>query len=66
MRGVVNEGFYCRRILEYNRWDSASNMFVNNANDYFDANLRKNTYIYRFKQRVYEIENNIIKCLNQL
>ena len=51
-----------RRILGYNKWDSASNMFVNNAIDNFDANLRKN--IYRFKQQVYKIENNLKKCLN--
>ena len=31
-----------RRILGYNRWDSASNMFVSNAIDNFDASLRKN------------------------
>ena len=31
-----------RRILGYNRWDSASNMFVSNVIDNFDANLRKN------------------------
>ena len=37
-------------------------MFVSNAIDNFDANLRKN--IYRFRQRVYIIENNLIKCLN--
>ena len=29
-----------RRILGYNRWDSASNMFVSNAIDNFDASLR--------------------------
>ena len=51
-----------RRILDYNRWDSASNMFVSNAIDNFDASLRKN--IYRFRQRVYKIDNNLIKCLN--
>ena len=51
-----------RRILGYNRWDSASNMFVSNAIDNFDASLRKN--IYRFRQRVYKIDNNLIKCLN--
>ena len=34
-----------RRILGYNRWDSASNIFVSNAIDNFDANLRKNIYI---------------------
>ena len=39
-----------------------SNMFVSNAIDNFDANLRKN--IYRFRQRVYKIDNNLIKCLN--
>ena len=48
-------------------------MFVSNAIDNFDANLRKNiytalyknhTFIYRFRQRVYKIENNLIKCLN--
>ena len=46
-----------RRILGYNRWDSASNMFVSNAIDNFDASLRKN--IYRFRQRVYKIDNKI-------
>ena len=33
-----------RRILGYNRRDSASNMFANNAIDTFDALLRKNIY----------------------
>ena len=51
-----------RRILCYNRWDSASNMFVSNAIDNFDASLRQN--IYRFRQRVYKIDNSLIKCLN--
>ena len=37
-------------------------MCVNNAIDKFDANLRKN--INRFRQRVYKIENNLIKYLN--
>ena len=32
-------------MLCYNRWDSASNMFVSNAIDNCDANLRKNIYI---------------------
>ncbi|KAK2192621.1 hypothetical protein NP493_26g07049 [Ridgeia piscesae] len=36
-----------RRILGYNRRDSASSMFGNNAIDTFDALLRKN--IYGFK-----------------
>ena len=31
-----------KRMLGYNRWDSASNMFVNNAIDTFDVLLRKN------------------------
>ena len=39
-----------------------SNMFINNAIDNFDADLPKN--IYRFRQRVYKIENNLIKCLD--
>ena len=40
-------------------------MFVSNAIDNFDANLRKNIQpVYRFRQRVYIIENNLIKCLN--
>ena len=33
-----------RRILGYNRRDSASSMFANNAIDTFDALLRKNIY----------------------
>ena len=33
-----------RRILGYNRWDSASSMFVNNATDTFDALLREDIY----------------------
>ena len=33
-----------RRILGYNRRDSASSMFANNAIDTFDALLRKNMY----------------------
>ena len=37
-------------------------MVVSNAIDNFDASLRKNIYIFR--QRVYKIENNLIKCLN--
>ena len=36
-------------------------MFVINAIDNVDANLRK--HIYRFRQRVYKIENILIKCL---
>ena len=33
-----------RQILGYNRRDSASSMFANNAIDTFDALLRKNIY----------------------
>ena len=33
-----------RRILGYNRRDSANSMFANNAIDTFDALLRKNIY----------------------
>ena len=41
-----------RRILGYNRWDSASNMFVNNTIDNFDANLRKNFFRLMPRSRV--------------
>ena len=33
-----------RQIFWYNRWDSASSMFVNNAIDTFDILLHKNLY----------------------
>ena len=33
-----------RWILGHHRWDSASNIFVNNANDTFDVILRMNIY----------------------
>ena len=40
-------------------------MFVHNAiDDNFDANLLKN--IYRFRQRLYIIEYNLIKCLKKV
>ena len=44
-----------RKILGYNRWDSASCMFVNNIIVTFDALLSKN--IDGFRKRVYDIEN---------
>ena len=48
-----------RQILGYNRWDSASSMFANNAIDTFDALLRKN--IYGFKKRIFNINNDLIR-----
>ena len=36
-------------------------MLVNNSIDNFDARLCKN--IYGFRKRVYDIENNLIKCM---
>ena len=44
------------RILGYNRRDSASSMFANNAIDTFDALLRKN--IYGLKKRIFNINND--------
>ena len=44
-----------RRMLGYN-------LFVNNSIDKFDTLLCKN--IYGFRKRVYDIENNLIKCMN--
>ena len=37
-------------------------VFVNNSIDTFDALLRKK--IYGFRKWVYNIENNLIKCMN--
>ena len=37
-------------------------MFVNSSIDNVDVLLRKN--IYGFRKRVYDIENNLIKCMN--
>ena len=35
---------------------------IKNSTDHFDALLHKN--IYSFRKRVYDIENNFIKCTN--
>ena len=43
-----------RRILGYNRRDSASSMFANNAIDTFDALLRKN---------IFNINNDLIRVM---
>ena len=51
-----------KKVLGYNRWDSASCTFVNNIIVNFDAILSKN--IDGFRKRVYHIENNLIKCTN--
>ena len=37
-------------------------MFANNSIDNFDAMLRKK--IYGFRKWVYDIENNLIKCMD--
>ena len=50
-----------RRILGYNRRDSASSMFANNAIDTFDALLRKN--IYGLKKRIFNINNDLIRVM---
>ena len=49
LKGIRSMTGCCRECVNdkgdqasYNRWDSASNMFVSNAIDNFDANLRKN------------------------
>ena len=47
--------------MGYNRWDSASNMFANNAIDTFDALLRKN--IYGLKKCIFNIYNDLIRVM---
>jgi hypothetical protein len=49
-----------RQILGYGRRDSASNMFVTNRIDTFEARMRK--AYFRFIQRLNGSSNNIIKC----
>ena len=55
-----------RQILGYNRQDIASRTCVSNSIDNFDVLLPKN--IYGFRNRVYDIGNDLIKsmtnCIN--
>ncbi len=51
-----------RKLLGYSRRDSASAMYVNNRIDSFDCRLRK--IIYKFEQRLYACDNDIVQCLN--
>ena len=50
-----------RQILGYNRRDSMSSMFANNAIDTFDALLRKN--IYGLKKLIFNIKNDLIRVM---
>ena len=50
-----------RRILGYNRRDSASSMFADNAIDTFDALLRKNSY--GLKNRIFNLNTDLIMVM---
>ena len=51
-----------RRVLGYVKSDSASNMFVNNQVENFDAHNRH--LIYSLRPRILNCENSIVVCLN--
>ena len=50
-----------RRILGFSKRDSASFMYATNSIDNFDCFMRKN--IYNFIQRLYSIDNDLVKSV---
>ena len=60
LRVAYNNAY--RLVLGYVKSDSASNMFVNNQVDNFDAHNRH--LIYRLRSRILNCNNSIVVCLN--
>ena len=60
LRVAYNNAY--RRVLGYVKSDSASNMFVNNQVDNFDAHNRH--LIYSLRSRILNCNNSIVVCLN--
>ena len=60
LRVAYNNAY--RRVLGYVKSDSASNMFVNNQVENFDAHNRH--LIYSLRSRILNCENSIVVCLN--
>ena len=58
---VAYNNIYCK-ILGYGRRDSASNMFVSNGIDTFEARLRLSCH--RFIKRVNSSNNEIVNCIS--
>jgi hypothetical protein len=51
-----------RNVLGYNRYDSASSMFVSNTIDGFGARIRKSNF--KFRERLLASNNNIVMNIN--
>ena len=61
LRVVYNNAY--RRVLGYAKSDSASNMFVKNRVENYDAHNRH--LIYSLRSRLLESDNQIVACLNE-
>ena len=61
LRVAYNNAY--RRVLGYAISDSASNMFVNNRVENYDAHNRH--LIYSLRSRLLDSDNQIVACLNE-
>ena len=61
LRVAYNNAY--RRVLGYAKSDSASNMFVNNRVENYDAHNRH--LIYSLRSRLLDSDNQIVACLNE-
>ncbi len=50
-----------RKFLGYDRYCSASGMFIENRVDIFNVCVGR--IVYTFRERIYNSENNLIKCI---
>ena len=61
LRVAYNNAY--RRVLGFVKSDSASNVFVNNQVENFDAHNR-HLILYRLRSRIQNSDNTIVVCLN--
>ncbi len=57
---IVYNNVFCN-FLGYDRYCSASGMFVEGRVDTFNVLIRR--MVYSFRERIYNSENNLIKCI---
>ena len=57
----VAYNYVFRRLMGYEKFCSASGMFVANRSDNFDTRIRR--LVYGFYQRLIVSENSLVKCV---
>ncbi len=58
---IVAHNNVFHKFLGYDRYCSASGMFVESRVDSFNVHVRR--MVYCFRERIYNSENNLIKCI---